>query len=937
MPVIKRVSFPLKQITVLIITLSLFACGMGKNDAQLVSTAKTYLAEKKLRAATLELKNALQKNPKNAEARYLLGKINLVIGDYETAQKEFRHATQSGWAKDQTQIGLAKSLLGQHKFQQLLHNVSISENYPVSSQANIYALYADAQLALGKLGLAQKNLEKAKSIDSKPLQVLIVQAHLQLAKNKNQKTLIFLDDALQQYPNSYQLLLLQAETAIKNSDKKTARSAYNKIIALDPENLVTIYGRTARLGLAKLNLIDKKLKPVQALLRPLFKQNKSDPELNYISGLLSFEKDDLDAAKQSLLRVLKFAPNHPQSQLLLGMVNFENKNFEQAVYYLSTYINAQPENIGARKLLGRAYMQLGKNNAAEQIFRPGLKTHKNDTELLALVGITQLQKGNLTEGISKLEKAVHSAPNNAGFRNNLARAYIAAGETKKAINELNILISDGKLKEPSEILLVNTYLHAGNFEQAVNTALSMLSRHANEPIYLTIMGNVFVATNNKTEAHKYFKKSLQIDPAFVPAKMALANLAERTGDTQKAITLYKSMVNRGKDSVRPLLALARLAEKAGNNAEMLARLEQARQNDPLNINPRKLLAEYYLQNKQAVKADIYIQEALNIQPQKTVLLGLQARSFTVQGQYNKALPILHELLEKAPASIYFRSLLAEVFLKIGQNSDARHQLKIILKKQPNYTPALVLMVKERARAGHLDLALNAAHKIQKMQPQNYLGYELAGDVLMLAKKYHQAKLSYARALQYRASPERLLKLAEASAALGDVDHVQKILASGLKKYPANPRVLQFLGNTYLNNRHNKKAIATFEKLLTSQPDNVVALNNLAWLYSLHSNTVSLKKAMRFAEKAYNLKPKDHAIQDTYGWLLVQTGQIEKGLSILKRAIKFMPSVPEVQYHYAAALIKGGYSEKGKRQLAHLLKSTKIFEGRANAEKLLRLR
>ncbi len=923
------------QILISMMMLALFSCGVGQSDAQLVATAKNYLVVKKIRPAAIELKNALLKNPKNAEARYLLGKIDLEVGDYEGAQKEFKRAQQSGWAKDQAQIGLAKALIGQRKFKRVLDDVSIRQDYPASSQAIIYALYASAQTGLGNIKLAQQNLNKAQAIDHNVLQLFIARVRLLFVENKWQQAASILTNALKQHPASAELLLLQAEMAIKNANNKLARSAYTKVITLDPKKLVTAYGRRARLGLVKLNLLERKFKSAQALLKPLFRQNKNDLELNYVDGLLAFQQGDLDRARQRLLRVLKVAPNHLPTQLLFGMVNFAQKDYEQAVYYLSKYVSTGPENIGARKLLGRAYMQLGQNSEAEKVLQSGLKPEKNDAELLALVGISQMQAGNLQAGLSGLEKAVNTAPKNAGLRSELAKAYITAGKTKKAIDELNTLISEGKLKEQSEILLVMAHLRAGQSEEAINAALTILSRHNTEPPYLTLVGNVFAATNDSAEAEKYFNKALQIDSVFVPAKMALARLAEQAGDTKKARTLYKSMVNQGKKSVRPLLALAALAEKAGKNTEMLSWLEQASQKAPRNIRPLRVLAEYYLHNKQATKADVYIHQALKVSPRDLTLLSMQARILTEQGQYNKAIPVLQNLVARAPDSVYLRSLLAEDYLKLGQVNDARHQLEISLQKQPYYIPALVLMVKMQVKAGHLQQALAFARTMQKVQPKYYYGYELSGDVLMVAKKYHQAETSYQQALQYKASAERLIKLAEANTRMGDSKQAQNILVDAQKKYPDNPQVLQFLGSIYLNNGENDRAINSFEKVLAKQHDNIVALNNLAWLYSLSGDTVLLKKAMIYAKKAYALKPEDAGIQDTYGWLLVQTGQAGKGLSILKQVIKVMPSVPEVQYHYAAALIKTGHKTEGKQQLIHLLKTTKAFVGRAAAEQLLR--
>jgi predicted Zn-dependent protease len=58
--------------------------------------------------------------------------------------------------------------------------------------------------------------------------------------------------------------------------------------------------------------------------------------------------------------------------------------------------------------------------------------------------------------------------------------------------------------------------------------------------------------------------------------------------------------------------------------------------------------------------------------------------------------------------------------------------------------------------------------------------------------------------------------------------------------------------------------------------------------------------------------------DTYGWMLVNHGALEKGIDILERAASLAPDQQEIRYHYAAALIKSGKKDAAKRELETIL-------------------
>ena len=125
------------------------------------------------------------------------------------------------------------------------------------------------------------------------------------------------------------------------------------------------------------------------------------------------------------------------------------------------------------------------------------------------------------------------------------------------------------------------------------------------------------------------------------------------------------------------------------------------------------------------------------------------------------------------------------------------------------------------------------------------------------------------------------------------------------------------------------AQAAYEVVRQRDPGNVVALNNLAWIYARKHDP----KAEDLARQAYRLAPSPQT-SDTLGWALVSNGDAKSGLPYLQRAGAALPDDAVIEYHLAVALKDTGEQGQARELLEHVLKTKTTFDGKDDAQRLL---
>jgi len=154
---------------------------------------------------------------------------------------------------------------------------------------------------------------------------------------------------------------------------------------------------------------------------------------------------------------------------------------------------------------------------------------------------------------------------------------------------------------------------------------------------------------------------------------------------------------------------------------------------------------------------------------------------------------------------------------------------------------------------------------------------------------------------------------EARTAKDDVAGARKALEEATALDPKLVAVQLMLASEYEKQKDYDKAIERYRAVLAGSPDNVFALNNLA--YSLAVNKGQASEAIPFAERAVALTGgKRTEIADTLAWVQHLLGRDEEAAVILARVVRAAPERAEYRLHAAVVFAAVGRTEEASAEL-----------------------
>jgi tetratricopeptide (TPR) repeat protein/4-amino-4-deoxy-L-arabinose transferase-like glycosyltransferase len=200
-----------------------------------------------------------------------------------------------------------------------------------------------------------------------------------------------------------------------------------------------------------------------------------------------------------------------------------------------------------------------------------------------------------------------------------------------------------------------------------------------------------------------------------------------------------------------------------------------------------------------------------------------------------------------------------------------------------------------------DKAIEEFNQLIKDQPANASAREALGRALLDKQQYTEALESLQKAIQLR--PDSATARFYAGYAAMGLKHYPDAITHYRAALDIVPRTIRYqlsLATAYELHDDYDHALAVYDEVLAANPDEIVALNNAAYIYTKTKH--NLDRAIKYTQRAAELQPDNPVILDTLGCAQLANNQSTEAIATLQRAIRIAPTRGIAYYHLGKALL-----------------------------------
>ena len=615
-----------------------------------------------------------------------------------------------------------------------------------------------------------------------------------------------------------------------------------------------------------------------------------------LATLALFRRDFRDA-RDLAKWVLDRHPKNPKAHEVLVLALTGLAEPQMAAQEMDLWLAADPTSQQARMV--KSGVLLSKEDlpeATKQLEDAAAQPTKTPQTLIALGNLYQLS-GQFPKAEQAYEQAAAMDPDNIEPRKGLGWMYARMGKPDKA-EETFRKLAQMKPDDPQvRGSLGSYYMGQHLWPQAIAELERLHKQYPSDTFNQARLASAYLLSGQHAKA-KGLVNSLMDADSSDPQNCLLAGILEfQEGQVETAIVhLNNSMEYKPSATAQFFIGAAQ--DRKGDQQQAQVAMTRALHMDPYLLGARLWLAEYWLRQSSPMTALGLLQkDPLNKTPAPVEQL-LLARCYSAMGNYDLADKELAEVRAQHPEVVpaYYETALK--FLIKGQWAQARPALEEGLQHEPASINLLAVLAQSYIAEGKPEKAAERVRQQVERFPKSAVHFQLLAETQRAMRDFGAAKVSYERSIALSPeSPGPVLGLVQTLVGSGRNEDARVKINELVKHWPQWAQSWIMYGGFMELQADYPEATVGYEKAIALDPNNALALNDLAW--RLYSDGGNLDRALALAQKAHDLQPDAPAYADTLAMIYLRVGSKPEAEKAMLAAVKLQPKNPVFLEHLAA--------------------------------------
>jgi len=616
----------------LVSNIALFGCASDEEKkASHLEKGHAYFEKGEYKSAEIELKNAVQIDPKYLAAYEKLGEVYLKLGNAQQAFKTYSRVAELDPENMNAQIKLATFYMLGKKMDESMEKIDLvltkqpdnidalflqagvfnlekkfSEAESVfnkilvhdPNQTNAYLGLGRVLMLQGRFNAAEKKLKMAVNLDVKDIKPALTLFEFYMNRKKFVKALATVKGAIKENPTDADLYIVLGNFYYSQKKQDKAETAYLKAIETDPENV-----KPYMVAVGFYDATGNKKNTMEMYNRALELQ-KDDVRIMNAVARYHFKNGAVDDAAIHVDKMLEKRPAYFPARMLKGELYILNKQFVEAFLLFEDLAKQEPRSARAHYFKGIAHV--GKNEA----------------------------------GLAKtsLLRAIELNPRFIKAKIVLADLYMRDKAFELARKEGAEILKFLPDNYQAKMIVGNALMYQGHSDEAASAFKDLIKLDPLNPAGYFRLGLLQRLTKQYDSALANFEKALIINPRLMDVFTNIVFLHSARKDFAVALEQCDRQARVVKDSPELLAVVynlkgeVKLAQKKIKEAEIC--FQDALEQNPDFLRPYYALARIYLKDNQEDKAIAQYKALLVKNPNQVVPYMLMGTIFDMQKRFD---------------------------------------------------------------------------------------------------------------------------------------------------------------------------------------------------------------------------------------------------------------------------------------------------------------